>query len=180
MPLNKCADADGVTLEMVKYGGPRLHKTFLHLMNSLIDQGAVDDDWKHILFSMVPKQGDLSVPSNWRPIAILPIFYKIFSRMLYHRLLPQLDSHQHFDQYGFRPGVRIEDALLVAESLISKTLEWNVPLWMASLDLKKAFDRVQHDYLFAALQEQHIDDSVIALLLEISSGQVGSVGEGRV
>ena len=143
MPLNKCADSFGVTLEMVKYGGPRLHSVLISLMNSLIDCGAVDDNWKHILFSMVPKHGDLSVPSNWRPIAILPIFYKIFSRMLYHRLLPQLDSQQNFDQCGFRPGVRIEDALFVAETLISKTPEWNLPLWMASFGLKKAFDRVQ-------------------------------------
>ena len=82
------------------------------------------------------------VTYQYQAIAILPIFYNIFSRMLYHRLLPQLDSHQNFDQCGFRPGVRIEDALFEAENLISKTLEWNLPLWMASLDLKKAFDRV--------------------------------------
>ena len=64
MPLNKCADAYGVTLEMVKYCGPRLHEALLSLLTCLIDQSAVDDNWKHILFSMVPKQGDLSVPSN--------------------------------------------------------------------------------------------------------------------
>jgi hypothetical protein len=99
--------------------------------------------------------------------------------MLYNRLLPQLDSHQHFDQCGFRPGVRIEDALLVAETLISKTLEYHLPLWMVSLDLKKAFDRVHHNALFDALRGQDVDDPTIALLLEIYSGQRGCVHGSR-
>ena len=99
--------------------------------------------------------------------------------MLYNPLLPQLVNCQHFDQCGFRPNVRIEDALVVVETLISKTLEWNLPLWMASPDLKKAFDRVEHSSLFGALRQQDIDDPSIALLLDIYYGQHGSVQGSR-
>ena len=123
MPSNRCADYFRISIEVMKYGTSRLHCILLSLINDLIDKGAVDIHWKEIIFSMVPKQGDLSLPSNLRPIAILPIFYKLFSRMLYNRLLPQLDHCQHIDQCGFRPGVRIEDALGVVETLISKTTE---------------------------------------------------------
>ena len=179
MPSNRCSDCLGVTIEMVKHGHHRLHQVLLTLLNSCIEHGCIDDHWNYIVFSMIPKQGDLSLPSNWRPIAILPIFYELFSRMLHNRLLPQLDSHQHFDQCGFRPGVRIEDALLVAETLISKTLEYHLPLWMVSLDLKKAFDRVHHNALFDALRGQDVDDPTIALLLEIYSGQRGCVHGSR-
>ena len=179
MPSNPCADLFGISIEMIKYGTSRLHCILLDLINDLIDKGTVDSHWKEIIFSMVPKQGDLTVPSNWRPIAILPIFYKLFSRMVYNRLLPQLDRCQHFDQCGFRPGVRIEDALVVVETLISKTTEWNLPLWMASLDLKKAFDRVEHASLFTALRHQNIDDPTIALLLDIYYGQHGRVQGSR-
>ena len=166
MPSNRYSDCLGVIIEMVKHGHHRLHQVLLALLNSCIEHGCMDDHWKCIVLSMIPKQGDLSLPINWRPIAIFPIFYKLFSHMLYNRLLPQLDSHQHFDQCGFRPGVRIEDALLVAETLISKTLEYHLPLWMVSLDLKKAFDRVHNNALFDALRGQDIDDPTIALLLE--------------
>ena len=99
--------------------------------------------------------------------------------MLYNRLMPQLDHCQHIDQCGFRPGVRIEDALGIVETLISKTIEWNLPLWMASLDLKKAFDRVEHASLFTALRQQNIDDPSIALLLDIYFGQHGRVQGSR-
>ena len=128
MPSNRCADRFGISNEMIKYSNFRFHCILRSLINSLIDKDTVDNNWKQIILSMIPKQGDLSRPNNWRLIAILFTFYNICSRMLYNRLLHQLDSCQHFDQCGIRPGVRIEDALVVVETLISKTLEWNVPL----------------------------------------------------
>ena len=76
MLLNRCADCFNISIEMIKYGTSRLHCILLSLINDLIDKGAVDSNWKEIIFSMVPKQGDLSLPRNWRPIAIFVIFYK--------------------------------------------------------------------------------------------------------
>ena len=95
--------------------------------------------------------------------------------MLYNRFLLQFDCCHHFDQCGFCPGVRIEDALVVIEILILKTLEWNLPLWMASLQLKKSFDRIEQSPLFAALRQQNIDDPSIALVFDIYYRQHGSV-----
>ena len=46
---------------------------------------------------------------------------------------------------------------------------------MVSLDLKKAFDGVQHNAIFDALRGQDVGDPTIALLLEIDSGQRGCV-----
>ena len=89
---------------------------------------------------MVHKSGDLTLPENYRPIAILEIFYNISSRMMYGCLLPLPDPQQSCSQFGFRSGVRLEEALAVLETMISKTREFNLPLWLASLDLKKAFD----------------------------------------
>ena len=45
-------------------------------------------------------------------------------------------------------------AFAIFDSISGKALEWNVPLWMASLDLKKAFDRVKHSAAIQALKLQ--------------------------
>ena len=50
---------------------------------------------------------------------------------------------------------------------------------MASLDLNKTFDRVEHSSLFAALRQQHIDDPSNALLIDMYYGQHGSVQGSR-
>ena len=69
--------------------------------------------------------------------------------------------------FGFRLGIRLEDALVVLETLISKTREWNIPLWIASLDLKKAFDKISFSCIFSALCAQGISDEMVSLLLDL-------------
>ena len=105
--------------------------------------------------------GDLKDASNWRPIAILPILYKIFARLLYQRLQPILEMEQSDDQFGFREKRRIEDVFSILENLVGKTNEWNLPLWMASIDLRKAFDRILHVPLFDALRVQCVPEGYI-------------------
>ena len=123
---------------------------------------------------MLPKSGDLSEATNWRPIAILNIFYKIFSKIFYNRIRERLDKHQTPDQCGFRSGIRIEDALGIFETIASGNTEYGIPLCIASLDLKKAFDTIEHHALFDALREQDLLPSEIALLLDLYTDQRGS------
>ena len=67
------------------------------------------------------------------------------------------------DQVGFRRGTGIDHALAVFETVCGKNTEWNSEIWSASLDLTKAFDRVEHSQLFQALREQHVPQPYIAL-----------------
>ena len=114
------------------------------------------------MIHMIAKSGDLTLATNYRPIAILPILYKIFSRMMYRRLRGRLDDAQSDDQAGFRPGIRIEDAIGTAESLISACIEYDMDLWIASLDLRKAFGRLEHFAIFESLRDQAVTNPEIA------------------
>ena len=75
--------------------------------------------------------------------------------------------------------MRIEDALLCAEAVISHSLEFNIPVWLLSMDLRKAFDTVSHQKLFEALGHHGIDFSYIELLRALYRNQSGSVHESR-
>ena len=59
--------------------------------------------------------------------------YKFFANLVYKRLRPTLERHQSKDLVGFRPCTSVEDAFVVLESVCSKSLEWNFPVWFASL-----------------------------------------------
>eukprot|EP00959_Pyramimonas_sp_CCMP1952_P077060 1610753-Pyramimonas_sp.AAC.1 len=78
---------------------------------------------------------------------------------------------------GFRPQKGEGDALLILESVISKSFDWNVPVWMVSIDLKKAFDKVKYNTLFTALEQQGIDNKYILLLQRLRAQQTGRVGD---
>ena len=88
-----------------------------------------------------------------------------------------MDRHQSHDQYGFRPGIRLEDALVVVEGMISKCNEHHLPIWLASLDLKKAFDRITHKVIFEALRNQGVAEDTIALLVDLYFRQSGYVSD---
>ena len=64
------------------------------------------------------------------------------------------------------------------DQLIEKTLEWNVPVWIVSIDLRKAFDRVEQNRLFEALSSQGVEDGYVAFLRLLYSGQRGVVIDG--
>ena len=105
--------------------------------------------------------------------------YKLFARMVYHRISPILLSCQSRDQFGFTPGVRIEEALLVADQIVSHSIEFNIPVWLISMDLRKAFDRIEHRALFDALQHCGLDDGYVALLQQLYSSQLGSANDSE-
>ena len=134
---------NGITLEMIQHGSPLLHNSLLLMFTDMLSCGRLDNTWYNTIFIMLPKSGDLKNASNWRPIAILPVLYKIFSKMLCNRLRVVLNEHQSDDQYGFRPLRNINDVFIILESMVGKSIEYNSPLWLASIDLRKAFDRVE-------------------------------------
>eukprot|EP00973_Karenia_brevis_P050781 7053830-Karenia_brevis.AAC.1 len=64
--------------------------------------------------------------------------------------------------------------------MVSKALEFNVEFWCASLDLSKAFDTINHSFLFQALAVQNIPSSYIQLLQLLYKSQKGQVGSSYI
>ena len=54
-----------------------------------------------------------------------------------------------------------------------------MPAWFISIDLRKAFDRVEQAALFRSLREQNVDDGYICLLRVLYEEQQGIVGESH-
>ena len=67
------------------------------------------------------------------------------------RIESTLDAGKQEEQHGFRAGTRIEEHLLTTNLVLDKTLALDVPAWIVSLDLSKAFDKVKWENLWEAL-----------------------------
>lgn len=160
---------------MLKYSSDELKYAVINEFNLALHTGVFHPDWHITVFQMLPKEGDLRKVSNWRPIAILPSMYKVFPRLVYNRISPTLFASQSEDQHAFTPGIRIEDALLCAEVAVSSAIEFNSPLWLLSIDLRKASDTIDHEYLFKALGYHGLDPSYITLLRKLYGKQQATV-----
>ncbi|MCV6574647.1 MAG: reverse transcriptase family protein, partial [Cohaesibacter sp.] len=91
-----------------------------------------------------------------------------------------LEATQPEEQHGFRQGRRIEEHLLTANICLQKTLAANVPLWIISLDLSKAFDKIDWNALWTSLGQHGISEHLIWILQCIYYGQTGVVREHNV
>ena len=106
------------------------------------------------MISVIYKSGNAAEPQNYRPICIIPVLYKLFSKLMYKRLYPILDRAQCKDQAGFRNKFGTVDHMFVFTMLHEKSQEFNLNTWVAAIDFKKAFDSISQDYLWKALDEQ--------------------------
>ena len=108
-------------------------------------------------------------------IAVLSILYKLFSKVIHGRIQTALVQAQSVDQAGFRSGFCCEDHLFAVTLLAEMALEWQVPLWIAVVDFKKAFDTVSHTAIWASLLEQGVDAVYIDLLRRLYDRQTGAI-----
>ena len=176
LKTGKAADANNISAEMLKSGGSKLRDVILKCFNDIIrPDGDTPREWHKTLIKVLHKNGDTRLPQNYRPIATIPLLYKLFSKMVYNRLEPILDPEQSLDQAGFRRHRSTVDHLLTTVLIQDTADEWKVPIWVAAVDFKKAFDSITHDALWKALKEQKVPEGYIKLLAKMYDEQIGVV-----
>ena len=91
------------------------------------------------------------------------------------RIEALLEAHQPEEQHGFRQHRRMDEHLLTATLFLDKAWDKGIPVWIVSLDLSKAFDRVNWNALWLALRDHGVSDHLIWILQLIYSNQLGEV-----
>ena len=114
------------------------------------------------------KKGDREDAGNYTPICSLPVLYNLFATVLYARLAPSLHKVQPPDQGGFRPDHQTVDHLMVYKVLEQRCREWNVPLYISTIDFTKAFDRIRHSALWSSLEHYGVKPAYVRLLQKLT------------
>ena len=122
--------------------------------------------WKRANVQPVHKKDNRQVKTNYRPISLLPIFSKIFEKVLFDGLYDFLRSNNLLsdNQSGFRPGDSTINQLLSITHDIFVSFENQSESRAVFLDISKAFDKVWHDGLLYKLQCSGIDGNLHKLL----------------
>ena len=106
----------------------------------------------------VYKSDDETEPGNYRPISLLSIFNRIFEKLMYHHLKSFLDKNNILfkSQYGFREKHSTQHAILDTVNIIQNNMDIKLFTCGIFIDLKKAFDTVDHAILLQKLNHYGI------------------------
>ena len=99
------------------------------------------------------KKGSKSDLNNYRPISVLPIVSKLFQKIIYQQLYDYLDKHKILNTYqsGFRSLHSTMTALLETTNNWSINIDNGLLNGVVYIDLKKAFDTIDHAILLRKL-----------------------------
>ena len=176
MKKNKAADETGVVAELLREGGDDLMEHLANIFTEVLKPGAdVPTSWCSSAIKVLYKKGNPKDPANYCPVCIIPILYKLFSRIICERIKGILLSEQADDQAGFRPGFGCEDHLFTMTIIAEKCAEFNIPLWVAAIDFSKAFDSINHRSIFEALEAHNVPMAYINALSRLYKEQRASV-----
>ena len=106
--------------------------------------------------------------NNYRPISLLPVFGKIFEKIIFNKTYKFLLEEKLLNpnQSGFRPSDSCINHLIAITHEIFKAFDCNPPLEVRPvfLDISKAFDKVCHEGLIYKIKSMGVSGQLLNLL----------------
>ena len=124
-----------------------------HIINRSLDKGIFPSQLKIAKLTPIYKKGNKKQFCNYRPISILPIFSKVFEKIVYQQLDHFFNSNNiiNANQFGFRNKKSTSAAIIKLTDHILKSFDEHKYTVGIFLDLAKAFDTVDHSILLRKL-----------------------------
>ena len=165
---NKAHGPDEISAKMIKLCGVALCLPLKLIFNNILTTGKFPAQWKRANVTPVHKKENKQLIKNYRPISLLPIFAKVFEKIIFMNLYNHLIRNNLItnNQSGFRPGDSVTNQLLFLVHEIFKSFDClgNLEVRSVYLDMSKAFDKVWHEGLIFKLQQNGITGNFLKLL----------------
>ena len=165
---NKASGADGILAEVLKCGGEvlaaELHAVFeLCWRTHCLLQHFKDAN----IITLYKNKGSRQDCNSYQGISLLSVAGKVLSLVFLPRLQVIADRVLPESQCGFRASRSTIDAVFTSRQLQEKFIEQQCPLYVAFIDLTKAFDLITRSGLFAILRLFGCSDTLLSIILKL-------------
>jgi hypothetical protein len=144
---DKSPGPDGWTVEFFLFFFDLVGPDLLAMVEDTRLRGEVCRPINSTFLALIPKQNRPITFSDYRPIALCNLCYKIVTKIIAKRIRPILSRSLSEEQLGFLKGRQILDAIGTAQECLHSIKSKKLQAIILKLDLKKAYDCINWDYL---------------------------------
>ena len=178
----KASGLDKCPAELFKYAGSAdkvsdIDKCLLLIFKECLEMCKIPHYWRKGVVTLLFKKGDRALPQNYRPITLLPVIGKIFTRLLSTKVMSFVEKHHILSrgQNGFRRWRSCNQHIFTLIELCEKVRnESNHGAFVFFLDLKKCFDRVNRKILYRRMREAKINKKTVDIIKYMNSHTIVS------
>lgn len=175
--LKNTEDIWGMSVRVISSVVDILAPYLSNIFNTCIKVGVFPDLMK--ISKVVPlfKTGCKSSLNNFRPVSILPVFSKIFEKIMLNQMIAHFDENKlfHQQQYGFTKGRNTTEAGISLMQQIFEAWEERHNAVGVFCDLSKAFDCVCHSTLLLKLKHYGFTHDSLEMMKSYLEGRVQKV-----
>jgi len=172
----KAPGNDGIPAEVLQCAKPTLLPSLHQLLLQCWEEGSVPHDMRDAnIITLYKNKGDRSDCNNYRGISLLSIVGKAFARVILKRLQQLAERVYPESQCGFRAERSTIDMIFTVRQLQEKCREQQKPLYLAFIDLTKAFDLVSRKGLFKLLEKIGCPPKLLSVIVSFHEDMKGTV-----
>ena len=153
LPINKAHGLYSCPSQILKCASDIISFVLCRLFNLSIVLGVYPSKLKMSKIIPIFKNDDRTDANNYRPISLLSNFNRLFEKMMYKRMQNFIQKHAILSscQYGFPELHSTEHAILDIVNTIQSNMAKKLFSCGVFIDLKKAFDTVDHEIILQKL-----------------------------
>ena len=148
---------------VLRMAAQSLAPSLSEIFNMSFITGQVPTAFKVSHISPLFKAGDPTIPTNYRPVSLLPIVSRLLEKLVKEQVDKYLEEHQllPLTQFAYRTNHSTEDALVLAVDRWLDAKFHRRTTGVIMVDMSKAFDRVRHDILISELHSLGVHGKVL-------------------
>ena len=168
---------DGIPVIVYKRFRSSLTPAITRIINTCINYGIYPDRFKRGTISPVPKKGNLSEVSNWRPVVLLPVMSRILEGVLMRQMMGYLEGHNLLPptQHAYRQGKSCISMWEDIDSLVNQARDQGKAVGLLMTDLAGAFNALSKHTLIPKLRMAGFSLHSLKLLECYLTGRMNSV-----